>query len=66
MGWIIDLEAMTCRNTNTKIIVVFEKRGNEFLGKIKDIPDEFFIQWANIKNGDMILKIRLWKRKRFF
>jgi len=56
MDWIINLEEMTCHNINTGIDIIFEKKGNEFLGKIKDLPDNIFEQWANIENRVGLLK----------
>ncbi|MDR0312165.1 MAG: hypothetical protein LBI14_01060 [Treponema sp.] len=36
--WIVDLDAMTCRNNCSNIVVVFEKQGESILAKIDYIP----------------------------
>jgi hypothetical protein len=50
--WVTDLTAMTCRNTVTKIVVVFEQSGKSLTGKIKDIPIELFAKWAGEPHGE--------------
>jgi hypothetical protein len=47
--WIADLEAMTCRNINTKIIISFEKQGESVSAKIDYIPLEMLRTWALTK-----------------
>jgi hypothetical protein len=54
--WIADLGAMVCRNIDNKIIVVFEKNGNNLSGKIKDIPMKLFSRWAAEPNGETHIK----------
>jgi hypothetical protein len=49
--WDIDLAAMTCRNIRNNIIVSFERAGNIFLGKIKDIPNNLIEKWATEPDG---------------
>jgi hypothetical protein len=66
MDWIINLEEMTCHNINTGIDVIFEKKGNAFKGKIKDLPDNVFEQWANAENGLSLLKIIITEAENVF
>jgi len=49
-AWVADLETMTCRNTNTNIVVIFEKERNVFLPKIKDIPADISEKWAKMED----------------
>ena len=56
MDWVINLEEMTCHNINTGIDVIFEKKGDAFIGKIKDLPDNIYEQWANTENGVGLFK----------
>jgi len=48
--WIADLETMTCRNTNTNIVVIFEKEKNVFLPRFKDIPAGISEKWAKMED----------------
>jgi len=50
--WIANLNTMTCRNKNTGIIVIFEKKRNLFLPKINDIPVEFLEVWEKMKDEE--------------
>ena len=43
--WIADIEAMTCRNTANKLLVILEKKGKGFAGKIKDMPLTLLEEW---------------------
>ena len=54
--WLADLGAMTCRNINNGIIVVFEKNGKVLNGKIKDMPVELMRQWAELQNGHKLIR----------
>jgi hypothetical protein len=54
--WIADLGDMTCRNINTKMVVVFEKQGKAFLGKIRDMPIEIMEQWAKLEHGERLVQ----------
>jgi len=51
-GWIADLETMTCRNIDTGIVVVFERKRNIFLPRIKDIPVDVFEKWVYMNNEE--------------
>jgi hypothetical protein len=54
--WLVDTEALLCSNNLTKIVVGFEKRGETFIGKIKDMPIELTVRLAKMKDGDLLLK----------
>jgi hypothetical protein len=56
MDWIVNLEEKTCHNINTDIVVVFEKTGDAFSGKIKELPDKIFEQWSKMENAGSLLK----------
>jgi hypothetical protein len=43
--WLVDLGAMTCRNINNKIVVVFEKQGDAVICKISYIPENTLKKW---------------------
>jgi hypothetical protein len=66
MDWVINLDEMTCHNINTGIDVIFEKKGDAFKGKIKDLPDNIYEQWANTENGVGLLKIILTEAENVF
>jgi len=66
MDWVINLEEMTCHNINTGIDFTFEKKGDAFIGKIKDLPDNIYEQWANNENGVGLLKIILTEAENVF
>jgi len=51
-GWIADLETITCRNIDTGIVVIFEKKRNIFLPRIKDIPVDIFEKWVYMNNEE--------------
>jgi hypothetical protein len=53
-GWIADLEAMTCRNISTRIVVEFQKAGKTYMGKIKEIPVEITERWERLWYGDRL------------
>ncbi len=54
--WLIDTEALLCKNNYTEIVVKFEKRGEAYIGKIKDMPMELMARLAKMKDGDLLLK----------
>ena len=54
--WLIDTEALLCRNNYTEIVVKFEKRGEAYIGNIKDMPMELTVRLAKMKDGDLLLK----------
>jgi predicted alpha/beta hydrolase len=55
-GWIADLEAMTCRNILTSMVVEFEKSGSSYVGKVKDMPIGIMEQWAKLRHGERLMK----------
>jgi len=54
--WLVDTEAMLCCNNLTKIVVGFEKNGETYVGKIKDMPMGLTVRLAKMKDGDLLLK----------
>jgi len=50
-GWVADLDTMTCRNINTRIVVAFERKKNFFFPKINNMPNDVYEKWANMKDG---------------
>jgi hypothetical protein len=64
--WIINLEEMTCQNINTEIVVGFEKKGDGFLGKIKELPDKIYELWAKNENGGNLLKNNITEAEEVF
>jgi len=54
--WLVDTESMLCINSLTKIVVGFEKSGEIYIRKIKDMPFKTTIRLAKMKGGDLLLK----------
>jgi hypothetical protein len=54
--WIADLGAMTCRNIENRIIVMFERNGKTVRGKIQDIPADVLAQWAGKAQGERCIR----------
>ena len=54
MGWVVDLEGMTCRNTENDVVVQFEQKGKgkALAGEIKYVPMKLFAEWAAEPNGE--------------
>ena len=44
-NWVADFESLSCWNSANKIILSFEKSGNELKAKIKDIPVNMLEKW---------------------
>jgi hypothetical protein len=51
-GWIADIRVKACTNYIKKIVVTFEKRGNAYLGKVKDMPIELMSRWTAKPDGE--------------
>ena len=49
--WLVDLKNFTCYNTENQIVISFEKKGNSFQGKIKEIPLVLLDTWT--QNSDI-------------
>jgi len=64
--WCTDLDNMTCRNVKNDVVVMFERKGNELFGKIIDIPNDIFWEWANIRNWKLIVKKTISEAKKVF
>ena len=54
--WLVDTEAMLCRNNRTNIVVGFEKSGEAYIGKIKDMPLELMVKLAKMKDGEKLIQ----------
>jgi hypothetical protein len=55
--WAVDLDAMTCRNINNKIVIAFEKRGDAVLSMTSYIPENTLKEWPQThKKNDKIQK----------
>jgi len=54
--WLIDTETLLCKNNYTEIVVKFEKIGEAYIGKIKDMPMELTIKLSKMKDGDKLLQ----------
>jgi hypothetical protein len=65
-NWIVDQENMTCRNTENKIIVTFQKNGGEYEGQIKDMPMELMSKWATERHGERHIKEAVIEAKEVF
>jgi len=55
-NWKVDLENLTCWNTENHIVIAFEKKGTTLEGKIKDMPIELLEKWATEPNGERHIK----------
>jgi hypothetical protein len=54
--WIADLEAMTCRNIENRIVVTFTRKGKTFEGKLQDMPAELLERWAVLPGGEKYIR----------
>jgi hypothetical protein len=50
--WIVDLDAMTCRNINNKIVVSFEKKEDAVFVKMSYIPIDTLQKWSKTHERD--------------
>jgi hypothetical protein len=50
--WTVDVEAMTCRNINKDIVVIFEWEGKTLIGKILDMPI-LLMRWTKLPVVDL-------------
>lgn len=64
--WIADLEEMTCRNMNNRIIVRFEKKGHSLTGKIHEIPIKLRQFWDRFPNSDRLVHKTITDAKKIF
>jgi hypothetical protein len=48
--WIVDLENLTCRNTENELVIVFERRGMMLMGTIKNMPIRLVQKWTQDPN----------------
>jgi hypothetical protein len=54
--WVADLRTMICRNTNTRMVIEFQRDGTTYTGKIKEIPFELMTKWTKTKHGKQLIK----------
>jgi len=54
--WLVDTEAMLCRNNLTEIVVGFVRNGETYIGKIKNMPIELTVRLAKMKDGDLLIQ----------
>ena len=55
--WVFDKARMTCRSVENDVVVVIEKVGNVFRGKLRDIPMDLFGKIAELECGKGLLLI---------
>ena len=55
-NWLVDLNNLTCRNTENQIIIAFEKRGPALVGKIKYMPIGLSAEWIVDPNGERYIR----------
>jgi hypothetical protein len=55
-NWIVDLEKMTCFNTENELVIAFEKKGPTFQGKIKIIPLDLAEKWMKDPNCEKYIR----------
>jgi hypothetical protein len=55
-NWIVDLENLTCRNTENELVITFEKRGPALLGKINKIPIQLVHEWMKDTNCEDLIR----------
>ena len=49
--WLVDLSTKKCRNVLNGVVVVFQKRGKFYEGKVEHIPDGLMTEWATGIDG---------------
>ena len=54
--WHANLKNLTCRNTETNMVVSFEKRGSALISKIMDLPLSLITKWSLDQNGSSQLR----------
>jgi hypothetical protein len=64
--WIADLKAMTCRNIENGVVVVFEKNGGALQGKIKDIDVVLINKWAGEPHGERRIRVMVEEAEEVF
>jgi len=64
--WVVDTEALICRNILTEIVVGIERRGEMYIGKIKDMPMELTVRLAKMKDGEKFLEKAVFSAEEIF
>jgi hypothetical protein len=65
-NWLVDLSNLTCRNIETQIVIVFEKRGRALEAKIKDIPAHLMEKWAMDPNCNKYIRKTVFEADKVF
>jgi uncharacterized protein (AIM24 family) len=52
--WVVDTDAMTCLNKNTRVVVEFKKKEERYIGKIKYMPLSLKGELAVINNKEKL------------
>jgi hypothetical protein len=63
--WTVDVEAMTCRNINKDILVIFEWDGKTLIGKILDMPI-LLMKWKKLPIVNMSIERIIMEAKNVF
>jgi hypothetical protein len=64
--WIVDLEAGTCLNINTKMLVEFQKPDKNYLVNVKYMPSDTIKKWKRTWYGDMLIQNAVMAAERSF
>jgi hypothetical protein len=63
--WTVDVEAMTCRNSNKDILIIFEWDGKTLIGKILDMPI-LLMKWKKLPIVNMSIERIIMEAKEVF
>ena len=55
-AWIVDRDAMCCRNLENNVTVIMEKDSKNIRGKLHDMPMALYGKIAGIRNGEKIIR----------
>jgi len=66
LEWKTDLRAMSCHNVKNDVVVLFEKKGNEIYGKIKNIPIKLFKKIDSKQTWEVMLNNFIIEAGKFF
>jgi hypothetical protein len=64
--WIADVGNMTCRNIESRIVVVMQKKGDVFEGKIQDMPLGLMEKWAGERHGERRIQVAVMEAEEVF
>ena len=54
--WLVDLTHLTCLNTETNMVIAFEKNGKTLKSIIKNFPLQLAEKWAKDPNGSKFIR----------